>query len=165
LADVECESTITFSQRIRQDLITFEQKATHEMFVAFFRRISDVANDESSIVGEAALEMVRNQQLYQVLKGASPSVFDGLTLEVHIAAKTHWNGDIREDAVAALEVVKGVDRAVFAKAVESLGMAKARRASAFAVCKGRWARVAVLGQDRDALIRLSGNIDQLRTCL
>jgi hypothetical protein len=146
-------------------MITFEQKATPEMFIAFFRKISDAVNNEASLVAQAALEIVRNQQLYQALKASSPSVFYAMTLELNATAKTHWDSDIREDAVLSLDIMKSIDMAAFGKATESLRMAKARKVSAFGLCKAGWTKVTMLGQAQDPNVVAMGDVEKLRDCV
>jgi hypothetical protein len=131
-------------------MVTFEQKATPEDFVVFIRRISDAVNHESSQNAQAALEIVRNQQLYQHLKAIPASLFYRLTLEIHAAAKSHWDEEIREDAALSLEVMKGIDAVAFAKATESRRMAQARKASIFGVCKAGWMKVSAMAITGDA---------------
>jgi hypothetical protein len=153
---------LLFLKEYEELLVTFEQQASPEMFTSFFKKTAEFVNDDSSTIAEAALGIVRRSGLYAALKASSASVFYPLTLDIHCAAKEHWDSDIREDATSALEVMRSIDAAGFAKATESLRRAKARHASAFGVAKTGWAKAVALARSKDPAVVQVGDIESLR---
>jgi hypothetical protein len=153
-----------FIKEYEELMVNFASKATPEMFVAFFRKISDSFNDEYSVVARTALGVIRNKELFSALKENSSSLGFRLTVEINAVSKMHWDHDIRELALNCLEVMKSADSVSYGKATDGVKMITSRKTAVFGVCKNSWTKIVDLAKKwhpDDGLGNLSG-LEKLR---